>query len=163
MSFTKEEENFIKCSESIDKIKEDKRNDCQIEDNESKRKKELIKYHNWFLIHSGMKKDIKSKIEESLLSMNSQIDDTSSKTKEKEEEKEIGENLYEKYFYRICDYKPLETKKDYYDYEAWFKKHSGLLEKELKKEEKEKENEGISNSEVKKEKEGNFFCLHFDL
>jgi len=131
MISTKEEENLIKCSESIDKNNtEAKTNYCQLEDYESKRKKEEIKFHNWFLIHSGMQKDIKSRKEESLLSTNSQIDDTSSKTKEREEEKEERDNLYEKYFYRICDYKPLETKKDYYDYEAWFKNHSASLEEE---------------------------------
>ena len=77
--------------------------------NEDKRKREQNSYHNWFLVHSGMKKDAQ------LLLSHSQSKETM--------ENNLN-NKSEDYEEELCDY------------DIWFKKHSGLLEEEIKRAEK---------------------------
>jgi hypothetical protein len=64
-------------------------------------------YHDWFLIHSGFKTTIKPVVK------NGSVIPTGP---------QVEENSYD-----------TNNENSNYDYEIWFKKHSGLLEKELEK------------------------------
>ena len=93
-----------------------------------------MKYDNWFLIHSGMKKPVNPTKGGFLLTMQSslskavkQVKVTKPTEKPKEVKKEVekGSNAYEKWFYRNCDDNniPDLAEVNSHDYEAWFSRH----------------------------------------
>ena len=102
-----------------------------------------MKYENWFLIHSGMKKPVNptkggflSAVQASLSKAASEIIETIKPKEIKKEEKkvEIGLTPYEKWFYRNCDNNNVPDLSEIksHDYESWFLRHSTKRAPELK-------------------------------
>ena len=83
-----------------------------------------MKYDNWFLIHSGMKKAVNPTKGGFLSTVSASLTKVSNEVK-KEEKKEKGTTLYEKWFYRNCDNNniPDLSEINSHDYAAWFERH----------------------------------------
>ena len=93
-----------------------------------------MKYENWFLIHSGMKKAVNptkggflSVMTAGLTKITEEIkkdQKTKPKPKEKKKVKE-GKTPYEKWFYKNCDNnnEPDLSEINSHDYPKWFEKH----------------------------------------
>ena len=93
-----------------------------------------MKYENWFLIHSGMKKPVNptkggflSTMSTSLSKAVNQIKVTQKPPKKPKEDKKVekGSTPYEKWFYRNCDNNniPDLSEINSHDYDAWFLRH----------------------------------------
>ena len=94
-----------------------------------------MKYENWFLIHSGMKKPVnptkggflftvQASISKAASEVSATIKPKEVKKEEKKEEK--GSTPYEKWFYKNCDNNnvPDLSEINSHNYEYWFLRHS---------------------------------------
>ena len=83
------------------------------------------KYEDWFLVHSGIKKESFLNVMKGTLNL-VKTEKPAERPKEKpKEKKEKGETNYERWFYRNCDNNniPDLTEIKSHDYAAWFDRH----------------------------------------
>ena len=94
-----------------------------------------MKYENWFLIHSGMKKPVNptkggflSTVQASLSKAANEVSANIKPKEVKKEEKKVekGSTPYEKWFYNNCDNNniPDLSEINSHNYESWFLRHS---------------------------------------
>ena len=85
----------------------------------------MTKYEEWFLIHSGAKKQSFLSVMKGKLNSISSEKPTEKPKEKPKEKKEKGETNYERWFYRNCDNNniPDLAKIKAHDYVAWFERH----------------------------------------
>ena len=82
-------------------------------------------YHDWFMVHSGVKPPSQSFLSAVKSKLDSSSSQSAPKTEKPKEKKVKGDNNYERWFYRNCDNNNIPDLAEIksHDYNAWFERH----------------------------------------